>query len=278
MTGGSVEASQQWQGGLLMVFAVCIAYSTIRGSFRGLLLQLLTPLAVAVSVLIVYFLADPVLRVVGMSSTTISAGGLLLARVLLGILCFYLIMLAGGVVFLFPRPRDYDLTVSRLISGAGGAFLGFIYGLVSVWFLMMLIHVTGRIAEDEVTLQTSRGLSPAPVISTLARAKASLDSGWLGEVSRLLDPVPGSVYDAIDRWSSILSRPNAVNQLLTDPVFKPFSNDPTFQALANDPELSSSIEKGDLLSVVTNPKLVQFFTNGDVRQELVGKKWKGARR
>src|ERR1700739_710582 len=276
MTGGSVEASQQWQGGLVIVFSVCVIYSTIRGSFRGLLLQLLTPLAVAVSGLIVYFLADPVLRVVGMSSTTISAGGLLLARVLLGILCFYLIMLAGGV--LFRRTRDYDLTVSRLISGAGGAFLGFIYGLVSVWFLMMLIHVIGRIAEDEVTLQTSRGLSPAAVISTLARAKASLDSGWLGEVSRLLDPVPASVYDAIDRWSSILSRPDAVNQLLADPVFKPLSNDPTFQALANDPELSGSIQKGDLLGVVTNPKLVQFFTNGEVRQELVGRQWKGARR
>lgn len=276
MTGGSVEASQQWQGGLLIVFAVCVAYSTIRGSFRGLLLQLLTPLAVAVSVVIVYFLADPVLHVVGMSSTTISPGGLMLARVFLGILCFYLIMLAGG--FLFRRTRDYDLIVSRLISGVGGAFLGFTYGLVSVWFLMIFIHVIGRVAEDEVTSQTSRGLSPAPVISTLARAKTSLDSGWLGEVSHFLDPVPGSVYDAIDRWSSILSRPDAVNQLLADPVFKPLCNDPTFQALANDPELSSSIEKGDLLGVVTNPKLVQFFMNGDVRQELVGKQWKGARR
>jgi hypothetical protein len=139
MTGGSVEASQQWQAGLLIVFAVCIAYSTIRGSFRGLLLQLLIPLAVAVSVLIVYFLADPFLRVVGMSSTTISPGGFMLARVLLGILCFYLLMLAGG--FLFRRTRDYDLIGSRLISGAGGAFLGFFYGLVSVWFLMILIHV-----------------------------------------------------------------------------------------------------------------------------------------
>ena len=276
MTGGSVEASQQWQGGLLLVFAVCVAYSTVRGSFRGLLLQLLTPLAAAVSVLIVYFLADPVLHVVGMSSTTISPGGLMLARVLLSILCFYLIMLAGG--FLFRRTRDYDLIVSRFISGAGGAFLGFIYGLVSVWFLTILIHVIGRVAENEVTLQTSRGLSPAPVISTLVRAKASLDSGWLGVASHLLDPVPGSVYDAIDRWSSILSRPDAVNQLLADPVFKPLSNDPTFQALANDPELSSSIEKGDLLGVVTNPKLVQFFTNGEVRQELVGKQWKGTRR
>jgi len=276
MTGGSVEASPQWQGGLLIVLTICVVYSTIRGSFRGLLLQLLIPLAVAVSVLIVCFLADPSLRVVGMSSTTISPGGFMLARVLLGILCFYLIMLAGG--FLFRRTRDYDLVVSRLISGVGGAFLGFIYGLVSVWFLMILIHVIGRVAEDEVTLQTSRGSSPAPVISTFARAKASLDSGWLGEVSRLLDPVPGSVYDAIDRWSSILARPDAVKQLLADPVFKALGNDPTFQALANDPELSSSIEKGDLLGVVTNPKLVQFFTNGEVRQELVGKQWKGAKR
>ena len=276
MTGGSVEASQQWQGGLLVVFAVCIAYSTIRGSFRGLLLQLVTPMAVAVSVVIVYFLADSALHVFGMSSATISPGGLMLARVFLGILSFYLIMLASG--FLFRRTRDYDLTVSRLISGVGGAFLGFIYGLVSVWFLMIFIHVIGRVAENEVTLQTSRGISPAPVISTLARAKASLDSGWLGEVSHLLDPVPGSVYDAIDRWSSILSRPDAVNQLLADPVFKPLSSDPTFRALANDPELLSSIEKGDLLGVVTNPKLVQFFTNGEVRQELVGKQWKGTRR
>ena len=165
-----------------------------------------------------------------------------------------------------------------MVSAAGGAFLGFIYGLVSVWFLIILIHVIGRVAEDEVTLQTSRGLSPAPVISTLARAKASLDLGWLGETSRLLDPVPGSVYDTIDRWSSILSRPDAVKQLLADPVFRPLSNNPTFQALANDPELSNSIEKGDLLGVVTNPKLVQFFTNGEVRQELAGKQWKEAGR
>jgi len=276
MTGGSVEASQQWQTGLLMLFASCVIYGTVRGCFRGLLLQLLIPLAVVASTLLVYFLADPFLGLFGMSSTTISAGGLMLARVLLVILCFYLLMLAGG--FLFRRTRDYDLIVSRLISGAGGAFLGFIYGLVTVWFLMILIHVIGRVAEDEVTLQTNRGLSPAPVISSFARAKASLDLGWLGDISRSFDPVPVSVYDTIDRWSSILSRPDAVKQLMSDPVFRPLSNNPTFQALANDPELSNSIERGDLLGVVTNPKLVQFFTNGEVRQELVGKPWKGAKR
>jgi hypothetical protein len=65
---------------------------------------------------------------------------------------------------------------------------------------------------------------------------------------------------------------------MADPVFRPLSNNATFQALAEDPELSNSIEKGDLLGVVTNPKLVQFFTNGEVRQELVGKQWKGAKR
>jgi hypothetical protein len=276
MTGGPVEASQQWQAGLLIVFAICVAYATIRGCFRGLILQLLVPLAIGGSALIVYFFADPLLSLFGMSSATISPGGLMLARALLGVLSFYLMMLTGG--FLFRRTRDYDLIVSRLISGAGGALLGFIYGLVTVWFLMIFIHVIGRVAEDQVTLQINRGLSTAPAISTLARAKASLDSGWLGEVSHWLDPVPGSVYDSIDRWSSILSRPDAVKQLMADPVFRPLGNNPTFQALANDPELSDSIEKGDLLGVVTNPKLVQFFTNGEVRQELVGKQWKGAKR
>jgi hypothetical protein len=276
MTGGPVEASQQWQAGLLIVFAICVAYATIRGCFRGLILQLLVPLAIGGSALIVYFFADPLLSLFGMSSATISPGGLMLARALLGVLSFYLMMLTGG--FLFRRTRDYDLIVSRLISGAGGALLGFIYGLVTVWFLMIFIHVIGRVAEDQVTLQINRGLSTAPAISTLARAKASLDSGWLGEVSHWLDPVPGSVYDSIDRWSSILSRQDAVRQLMADPVFRPLGNNPTFQALANDPELSDSIEKGDLLGVVTNPKLVQFFTNGEVRQELVGKQWKGAKR
>jgi membrane protein required for colicin V production len=276
MSGGSVEASPQWQAGLLIIFAVCVIYAVIRGFFRGLLLQLLIPLAVIASVLVVYFFSDLILSPLGMSSTTISPGGLMLARALLGILCFYLMTLGSG--FLFRRTRDYDLIVSRLISGAGGALLGFIYGLVNVWFLMILIHVIGRVAQDEVTLQTSRGLAPAPTVATFARAKASLDLGWLGNLSRWLDPVPASVYDAIDRWSSILSRPDAVKQLMADPVFRPLTNNPTFQALANDPELSNSIEKGDLLGVVTNPKLVQFFTNGEVRQELVGKQWKGANR
>jgi hypothetical protein len=276
MTGGSVEASPQWQAGLLIIFAACLIYMVIRGFFRGLLLQLLIPVAVAGSILVVYFFSDPILRPFGMSSTTTSPGGLMLARILLGVLCFYLTMLASG--FLFRRTRDYDLVVSRLISGAGGALLGFIYGLVNVWFLMILIQVTGRVAEDEVTLQASRGAVPAPIVSSFARAKASLDLGWLGDLSRWLDPVPASVYDTIDRWSAILSRPDAVKQLLADPVFRPLSNNPTFQALAADPELSNSIEKGDLLGVVTNPKLVQFFANGEVRQELVGKQWKGAKR
>jgi hypothetical protein len=274
--GGSVEASQQWQTGLLIIFAFCVAFAVVRGCFRGLLLQLLVPLAIVASSLVVYFFADPLLRPLGMNSTAISSGGLMLARVLLGVLCFYLMMLGGG--FLFRRTRDYDLIVSRLISGVGGAFLGFIYGLVTVWFLMILIHVIGRVAEDQVTLQNNRGSSPAPLISTLARAKASLDLGWLGDVSRWLDPVPTTLYDAIDRWSAILSRPDAVKQLMADPVFRPLGSNPTFQALATDPELSNAIEKGDLLGVVTNPKLVQFFTNGDVRQELVGKHWKGANR
>jgi hypothetical protein len=65
---------------------------------------------------------------------------------------------------------------------------------------------------------------------------------------------------------------------MADPVFRSLGNNPTFQALASDPELSDSIEKGDLLGVVTNPKLVQFFTDGEVRQELVGTQWKGAKR
>jgi hypothetical protein len=211
-----------------------------------------------------------------MSSATISPLGLTVARVLLGVLCYYLMMLAGG--FLFRRTRHYDLIISRLISGVGGALLGFIYGLLTVWFLVILVHVIGRVAEDQVALQKGRGTSPAPVIATLARTKASLDIGLLGDISRLIDPVPVSVYQAMDRWSSILSRPDALKQLLADPVFRSLSNDPTFQALANDPELSDSIQKGDLLGVVINPKIAQFFANGDVNQELLGKQWKGAKR
>lgn len=276
MIASAVEASQQWQTGLLIIFALSVLYATVRGWFHGLLLQLLVPLAVVASVVVVYFFADPLLRLFGMSSATISPTGLLVARVLLGVLCYYLIMLAGG--FLFRRTRHYDLIVSRLVSGAGGALLGFIYGLLTVWFLIILIHVIGRVADDQVTLQTERQLSPMPVISSLARARASLDFGWLGDLSRLIDPVPASVYESIDRWSSVLSRPDALKQLMADPVFRPLSNNPTFQALVNDPELSDSIQKGDFLGVVTNPKIAQFFANGEVNQELLGKQWKGAKR
>jgi hypothetical protein len=276
MIASAVEASQQWQTGLLIVFALCILYATIRGWFHGLLLQLMVPLAVVASVLVVYFLADPILRPFGMNSATISPTGLTVARVLLGVLCYYVLMLAGG--FLFRRTRHYDLIISRLISGAGGALLGFIYGLLTVWFLIILIQVVGRVAEDQVALQAERRLSPAPVIAKLASAKASLDLGLLGDVSRLIDPVPASVYESIDRWSSVLSRPDALKQLMADPVFRSLGNNPTFQALANDPELSDSIQKGDLLGVVTNPKIAQFFTNGEVKEELLGKQWKGAKR
>src|ERR1700733_7738971 len=160
MIASAVEASQQWQTGLLIIFALCVLYATVRGWFHGLLLQLLVPIAVVASVVVVYFLADSLLRPFGMSSATISPTGLMVARVLLGVLCYYLIMLAGG--FLFRRTRHYDLIVSRLVSGAGGALLGFIYGLLTVWFLIIFIHLVGRLAEDQVTLETARRLSPTP--------------------------------------------------------------------------------------------------------------------
>ena len=268
MAESSVQASQQWQVGLLIFFAVCLAYSTIRGCLHGLLLQLLIPVAIAGSVLVVYFFADPFLNPFGMTSSTISPGGLLLARVLLGLLCYYLFMLAGG--FLLRRTRDYDLMVSRWIVGAGGAVLGFIYGLWIVWIYVILIHVVGRAAEDQVSLQAARGLKPAPVIATIAKAKSSLDVGWVGALSRMIDPVPASIYETIDRWSSILSRPDSVRQLMADSVFRPLSNNPAFQALASDPELCNSIQKGDLLAVMTNPKIAQFFTDSDVSKILFG--------
>src|SRR5260370_24819735 len=240
MAGGAVEASPQWQAGLLIVFALCLVYATVRGWFHGLVLQLLVPLAVVVSILVVYFFADPFLRPFGMSSATISPLGLTVARVLLGVLCYYLMMLAGG--FLFRRTRHYDLIISRLISGAGGALLGFIYGLLTVWFLIILIYVIGRVAEDQVALQTGRGASPAPVIATLTRTKSSLGIGLLGEMSRLIYPLPASVDQAIDSWSSILSRPDALKQLMADTVLRSLGNKPTFQGLTNDPELSAAIK------------------------------------
>src|SRR5260370_2180152 len=240
MAGGAVEASPQWQAGLLIVFALCLVYATVRGWFHGLLLQLLVPLAVVVSILVVYFVADPFLRPFGMSSATISPLGLMVARVLLGVLCYYLMMLAGG--FLFRRTRHYDLIFSRLISGAGGALLGFIYGLLTVWFLIILIHVIGRVAEDQVALQKGRGASPAPVIATLASTKASLDIGFLGDISRPSDTTAASVYQAIDRWSSIFSRPDSLHKVMADTVLRSLGNKPTFQGLTNDPELSAAIK------------------------------------
>jgi hypothetical protein len=268
MAESSVQASQQWQAGLLIILAACVLYATIRGCFHGLLLQLLIPFAIAASILVVYFFADPFLKPLGMNSSTISPGGLLAARGLLGLLCYYLLMLAGG--FLFRRTRDYDLLVSRWIAAAGGALLGFFYGLLMVWVLIVLLRVGGRVAEDQISLQAARRVAPAPAVATIAKAKASLDLGWLGAFTRLVDPMPASLYETIDRWSSILSRPDAVRQLLADPVFRPLSDNPAFQALANDPELGSSIQKGDLLAVVTNPKFAQFFADSGVSQVLFG--------
>ena len=268
MSPSPLQASEQWQTALLILFGALVLFATVRGWFRGLLLQLLIPMAIAGAALVVYLFTGNFVGLLGMQASTLSAGGLLVARLLLGLFLYYLIQLVGG--FIFRSTNDYDLAVSRWVSGVGGALLGFGYGLLVVWLCLIAFRVIGRVAEDQASLQIGRGLTPSPALTTIAKAKASLELGWVGTVVHDVDPIPAQFYESIDRWNSILERPDALKRLVVDPAFRGFSDNAKFQALANDPEIANLIEKGDLLGVVTNPKVLQFLTDPEVNRILFG--------
>jgi hypothetical protein len=266
MSGIGTDGSEYWRTVFLVLAGVWILLSLIRGWTQGILRQLLVPLAILGALAAVVLLAPTVSGFLD-QRTPLSPqiSGVVVAGAL-WFLVYNLILLTGGIIF--KRTRDHDFLVTRLFFGMGGASLAAIFALLQIWLVSIGIRLLGRIAEDQIAVQSSRGAKANGLVIGLARLKNSLELGTGKATLDAIDPVPQSVYQRIEQTSQLLVNPRAVERLLGSPQLRTVWENPRVRALETDPEILNAIKRGEFLSLLSNPKVLALWNDPSTRTLL----------
>jgi hypothetical protein len=262
MTGIGTDGSEYWRNVFLAVAAGWIFLSFLRGWAQGVLRQLLAPFAFLGASALVALIAPAASGYIQLGTLPASVSALLLA-VASWLFAYNLLVLVGRIVF--KRTRDQDFPIVRLIFGVGGAAVAVVYALLQIWAVIIGIRILGRIAEDQIVVQSSRNAASSGLVVGLARLKNSLGLGPGKAVLDQIDPVPQAVYDRLDQCSRLLGNPRAIGRLLESPAFRGIWENPRIRTLQADPEILEAVRRGDFLSLLSNPKVIALWTDPSIR-------------
>jgi hypothetical protein len=266
MTGIGTDASEYWRNLSFALAGGWVLLSFFRGWTQGILKQLLVPLAVF-GASVAAILITPTASGYLYQNTRLPASALLLGLAI-WFLAYNLLLLVGGIIF--KRTRDQDFAIVRLVFGVGGAAVAVVYAFLQIWLVVVGIRIFGRVAEDQIAVQSSRNSVSGGLVVGLVRLKNSLELGSGKIVLDQLDPVPPEAYRRFDQCSQLLANPRAFGRLLESPALRGLWENPRIRALQSDPELLEAIRRGDFLSVLSNPKVFALWTDPSIRALLSG--------
>ena len=260
--GADIQGSPQWQTAFLLLAALWVLFSMLRGWTNGLMRQLTAIVALLVGTfLVLNFTGDVAgylhLEVTGIFQTPIAA-------LLLWIMGYNGVVLLGRI--LFKRTRDQDSLVVRMIFGAGGALVGLVYGFFFIWCLIIGVRVTGRIAENQIETERAASQPSGRLVLNLAKLKNSIELGIGRVVVDAVDPTPPAFYRELDRCSRLIANPRAIRKMLDYPGFRRVLQDPKIVDLQRDPEILADMQSGNLLGVFANRKVVALLNDSHLRQ------------
>jgi uncharacterized membrane protein required for colicin V production len=257
-----IQGSPQWQGVMLVVFALWILVSTLRGWTNGLMRQLMAIIAFLVAAFLVLHFTSNLAQYLDREVPQVFQAAV--AALLIWIISYYGILLIGRI--LFKRTRDQDSLLVRLIFGAGGAFLGFVYGLFFIWSILISVRVVGRIAENQVEMQRAESEPSGRLVLSLAKLKNSVELGLGRSIINAVDPAPPAFYRELDQYSRLIGNPRAIRKMLDYPGFHRVLQDPKILDLERDPELLADLRSGNLLGVFSNRKVIALLNDPHLRQ------------
>jgi hypothetical protein len=266
MTSIGTDGSEYWRNLFFALAGGWVLLSFFRGWTQGILRQLLVPLAVF-GASVAAILITPTASGCLYQSTRLPGSALFLGLAI-WLLAYNLLVLVGGIVF--KRTRDQDFAIVRLVFGVGGAAVAVVYAFLQIWVVAVGIRVFGRVAEDQIAVQSSRNAVSSGLVVGLARLKNSLELGSGKVVLNQLDPVPAEAYRRLDQCSQLLANPRAFGRLLESPALRGTWENPRIRALQSDPEVLEAIRRCDFLSVLSNPKVFALSTDPSIRALLLG--------
>jgi hypothetical protein len=268
MTGIGTDGSEYWRNVFFALAGGWVLLSFLRGWTQGILRQLLVPLAVF-GALIAVILVTPTASGYLYQNTRLPASvSALLLGFAIWLFAYNLLVFVGGIIF--KRTRDQDFAIVRLVFGVGGAVVAVVYAFLQIWVMVVGIRILGRVAEDQIAVQSSRNAVSSGLVVGLARLKNSLELGSGKVVLDQLDPVAPEAYRRLDQCTQLLANPRAIGRLLESPALRGIWENPRIRALQADPEILEAIRRGDFLSILSNPKVFALWTDPSIRALLSG--------
>ena len=108
----------------------------------------------------------------------------------------------------------------------------------------------------------------APLLTSLARLKNSLEMGVIGEAVKRTDVIPGQTYNTLGKIGQVVSNQESAERFLSFPGADELSQHPKIVALRNDPEISQMIAQGHFVDLLQNEKIINAANDPKLVQEL----------
>ena len=279
----AAAGSPLWQIVFVSFAAILTLFEILRGWRRGLPRQVARLGALVAAYFAGWFGSKFCGPLLGMFFKMPDALLSIVAGALFGLIVYAIISGIGSA--LFRRTSQHDSLIVRILYGAGGAVLGAFFGLFLVWLMIVAVRSIGSVANAEVREQANdttvlhavdvrrrflgeASEDEAPLTTSLARLKNSLEMGVIGDAVKKVDFVPQKTYDFIERVGAIAANPQYAERFLEYPGAKELSEHPKIIALRSDQEISQMATQGRLLELVQDPRIIDAANDPDLRARL----------
>jgi|SRR5437588_96289 len=279
----AVAGSPLWQLVFVSFALILILFEVLRGWRRGLPRQVARLGALIAAYFAAYFGGKFLAPLVGMFFKMPDALLSIVAGAIFAVIVYAVISGIGSA--LFRSTNQHDSLIVRLIYGSTGALLGVFFGLFLVWLTVVTVRSIGSVADASVRAQASDSSvlhavdvrrrilgepseDEAPLTTSLARLKNSLEMGVIGDAVKKVDVVPQKTYDVIEKVGAIAANPQFAVRFLEYPGARELSEHPKVVALRNDQEIGKMFAQGRLLELVQDPRIIDAANDPELKARL----------
>ncbi|HST30357.1 MAG TPA: CvpA family protein [Chthoniobacterales bacterium] len=279
----AAAGSPLWQIVFVSFAAILVLFEILRGWRRGLPRQVARLGALVAAYFAGWFASKffgPLLGIfVRLPDSLLSV----LAGALFALIIYAVVSGTGSA--LFRRTDQHDSLLIRLLYGSTGAVLGAFFGLFLVWLIIVGIRSVGSVANAEVREQANDSTvvhavdvrrrifsenteDEAPLTTSLARLKNSVEMGVIGNMVKKTDIIPPKTYDLIEKIGTVASNPQYAERFLEYPGAKELSEHPKIVALRNDQEVAQMLAQGQLMELIQDHRVIDAANDPELRERL----------
>ena len=279
----AVAGSPLWQIVFVSFALVLILFEVLRGWRRGLPRQVARLGALVAAYFAAYFGGKFLAPLLGMFLRMPDALLSIFAGALFAVIVYAVISGIGSA--LFRSTNQHNSLIVRSIYGSTGALLGVFFGLFLVWLIVVGVRAVGSVADASVQAQANdssvlhavdvrRRLlgepseDQAPLTTSLARLKNSLEMGVIGNAVKKVDVVPQKTYDVIEKVGAIAANPEYADRFLQYPGARELSEHPKIIALRNDQEIAQMLSQGRLLELIQDHRIIDAANDPELHARL----------